>query len=111
MVCCGEGGEEWISLQRDLGGKCWNEVSPLGLIDGANSFPLLRPDAKVAFLPAWLLGSRESFRRDSEVLEFTVYCLCPGGVRSNARGRWITVWRVDAIAKTNSSAESWRPAN
>ena len=70
--------DDGIHLRRELPGKRWDELSNEVLFHGAIALPLLEPDALVAFLPAWLLRSMETFDRRSIVLEFTVYFLCPG---------------------------------
>lgn len=67
-----------IHLRRELPGKRWNELSPEVLFHGSIALPLLEPDALVAFLPAWVLRSMQTFGPDSVVLEFTLYFLCPG---------------------------------
>ncbi len=70
--------DDGIHLRRELLGKRWDELSPEVLFDGSIALPLLEPDALVAFLPAWLLRSMQTFSPDSIVLEFTLYFLCPG---------------------------------
>jgi hypothetical protein len=70
--------DDGIHLRRELPGKRWNELSHEVLFHGSIALPLLEPDALVAFLPAWLLRSMETFDRESIVLEFTLYFLCPG---------------------------------
>jgi hypothetical protein len=69
--------DETIALQAELSGKPWDQV-PLSFVDAnAISLPLLTTEATVAFLPAWLSRSLEGFYRPSEVLELTIYFLCP----------------------------------
>jgi hypothetical protein len=58
--------------------KRWDQLSPEVLFHGSIALPLLELDALVAFLPAWLLRSKQTFSPDSIVLEFTLYFLCPG---------------------------------
>src|SRR5579863_4861613 len=70
--------DEGIALREELAGKGWDQV-PAAFIDfNSGSLPLLEPDALVAFLPAWLLRSRETLDAGSVLAEFTAYFLCPG---------------------------------
>lgn len=70
--------DDGIHLRRELPGKHWDELSNEVLFHGSIALALLEPDALVAFLPAWLLRSMETFDRRSIVLEFTLYFLSPG---------------------------------
>lgn len=70
--------DEGIALLRELPGKSWTEVSAQFVDDNSLSLPLLEPAALVAFLPAWLRRSIETFHRDSLVLEFALYFLVSG---------------------------------
>jgi len=70
--------EDGIYLRRELPGKRWDELSPKVLFHGSIALPLLESDALVAFLPAWLLSSMQTFSPDNIVLEFTLYFLSPG---------------------------------
>jgi hypothetical protein len=70
--------DDGIHLRREFPGKRWDELSPDVIFHGSIALPLLAPDALVAFLPAWLLRSIETFDPESIVLEFTLYFLCPG---------------------------------
>jgi hypothetical protein len=70
--------DDGIHLRANLPGKRWDELSPDVLFHGSIALPLLETGALVAFLPAWLLRSMETFDKDSIVLEFTLYFLCPG---------------------------------
>jgi hypothetical protein len=70
--------DDGIALRRELADKRWDELSPEVLFHCSIALPLLEPDALIAFLPAWLLRSMETFGRESIVLEFTLYFLCPG---------------------------------
>jgi hypothetical protein len=64
--------DDGIALRRELPGKRWDELSAEFLFHGSIALPLFEPDALVAFLPAWLLRSMETFHRESIVLEFTL---------------------------------------
>src|SRR6267378_835539 len=70
--------DDGIFLRKELHGKRWDDLSQEVLFRGVIALPLLEPNALVAFLPAWLLRSSETFDEDSMVLEFTLYFLCPG---------------------------------
>ena len=78
----------------------WDELSPEFLFHGSIAIPLLEPEALVAFLPAWLLRSMETFDRDSLVLEFTLYFLCPG----SPDGGWDEL-RIAAMVSTFDVAQ------
>ena len=83
--------DDGIHLRRELPGKRWDELSHEVLFHGSIALPLLEPDALVAFLPAWLLRSMETFDRRSIVLEFTLYFLSPGNEHDG--------WNEDQIAE------------
>jgi hypothetical protein len=70
--------DEGVRLREALPGKRWDEVPPRFVDDNSCSLPLLAPRALIAFLPAWLLRAASAFHRDSLVLEFFVYFVCPG---------------------------------
>jgi hypothetical protein len=70
--------DDGIALRRELPGKSWDEISAQFVDENSLSLPLLEPDALVAFLPAWLLRSLETFNEGSLVWEFTLYFLSPG---------------------------------
>ncbi len=89
--------DDGIHLRRELPGRRWDELSPNVLFHGSIALPLLEPDALVAFLPAWLLRSFQTFGRDSLLLEFTLYFLCPG---SDDEG-WDDEHRSERIARFN----------
>lgn len=76
--------DDGIHLRRELPGKRWDDLSPDVLFHGSIALPLLDPEALVAFLPAWILRSMQTFSRHSTVLEFTLYFLCPG----SGAGAW-----------------------
>ena len=70
--------DEGIDLRRTLPSKSWDQI-PTAFVDfNSGSLPLLEPKALVAFLPAWLLRSRETLSDESVLAEFTMYFLCPG---------------------------------
>ena len=70
--------DDGIALRRELPGKSWDEISAQFVDENSLSLPLLESDALVAFLPAWLLRSVETFSEDSLVLAYTLYFLSPG---------------------------------
>jgi hypothetical protein len=85
--------DDGIHLRQELSGKQWDELSPEVLFHGSIGLPLLEPDALIAFLPAWLLRSRETGDLDDPVvLEFTLYFLCPGNEDDG--------WDKERISKT-----------
>ena len=71
---CNEG----IALRQELPGRRWDEIPAAFMDFNPGSLPLLEPDGLVAFLPAWLLRSMETFGHHSVLLELTMYFLCPG---------------------------------
>lgn len=70
--------DDGIRLRNELRGKRWDQLSRQALFHGSIGLPLLEPDAWVAYLPAWLVRSMETFGEDSKILECTLYFLCPG---------------------------------
>jgi hypothetical protein len=83
--------DDGIALRRELPGKRWDEVPATFVDDNSLSLPLLEERALRAFLPAWLLRSREKFADNDLVLEFTVYFRCPGNPDEE--------WDDEALAK------------
>lgn len=67
-----------IHLRREFSGRLWNEIPADALFHGSVALPLLEPAALVSFLPARILRSIQTWGRDSLILEFTLYFLCPG---------------------------------
>lgn len=76
--------EEGIDLRQTLPGRSWDQIPTAFLEFNSGSLPLLQPKALVAFLPAWLLRSRETLSDESVLAEFTMYFLCP----SSLEGGW-----------------------
>ena len=68
--------EECTDIREELRHKRWNEVS-IAFLDHTCSPTLLTPEAFNAYLPAYLLRALDDLSRDSIVVEFTVYSLCP----------------------------------
>jgi len=90
--------DEGIALLRELPRKRWDEI-PTEFIDfNSGSLPLMLPDAVVAFLPAWLMRSVETFGGvdlggEGVLSQFTMYFLCPGDEEDGWDDECIR-WRV-----------------
>jgi hypothetical protein len=69
--------DECAYLRNELSPKRWDEV-PTDFLDFTCSPNLLGPDAKRAFVPAYMLRALDDLSGDRTVMEFTVYSLCPG---------------------------------
>jgi hypothetical protein len=69
--------DECTHLREELGHKSWDQVSA-AFLDLTCSPVLLTQEAFAAFLPAYMLRALDDLSRQSVVLEFTVYSLCPG---------------------------------
>jgi hypothetical protein len=68
--------EECDAISEGLRHRSWDEV-PGAFLDLTCSPVLLTPAAFQAFLPAYMLRGLDDLAGESNVLEFTVYCLSP----------------------------------
>jgi hypothetical protein len=66
--------DECTEIKEGLREKQWDEI-PAAFLDFTLNPTLLAPEAFQAFLPAYLNRGLDDL--DGEVLEFTVYSLCP----------------------------------
>ncbi len=65
-----------LDLRDNLRNRSWNEVAAEVVGRRAGGLPLLTPEAFAAFLPAWLIRSREDLGGENEIRELTVYEFC-----------------------------------
>lgn len=68
--------EECFDLREALSHKRWDEV-PVDFIDFTVCPALLTPESCQAFVPAYMLRGLDHLNGETNVLEFTVYRLCP----------------------------------
>lgn len=92
--------EECTEIIRNLQDKSWDQGEP-AFIDFTCCPVLLTPEAFRAFLPAYLLRALDDLAGKTNVLEFTVYSLCPEETRDNPRigerARLMSPTQVSAI--------------
>lgn len=58
-------------------GENWWEISTEVLEDNYNALPLLTSSAYYYYLPAYLMSALKNLEPHNQLLEFTVYSLCP----------------------------------
>ena len=69
--------EECLDVRANLGNCRWNDILPATVEKCFGSLPLLTDEAFQALLPAFLFRALNGVSNKNQVLEFTLYTLCP----------------------------------
>ena len=75
--------DECEELREAFRRKDWRTIDPGTVRKNYDKLVLLTHEARRSFLPAYLLVSLKEFSSENDVLEFTIYNLCP-----EANSRW-----------------------